>query len=109
MRSRLTRTQWLKRPIGASFAFGGKLITFSAASKRYRYNLRPLVDDHAHSTVKIVQVQTDSNVVAQAEALRGVMDGSAEVAEQHCQQKVCAKCTASDLCSTNAGCRVEQH
>ncbi|XP_015837847.2 protein transport protein Sec31A isoform X1 [Tribolium castaneum] len=58
--------KWLKRPVGARFGFGGKLISFD--------NTKPDVDQISHRTVQISQVITEPELVQKSTELEQALE-----------------------------------
>jgi protein transport protein SEC31 len=80
--------KWMRRPVGASFGFGGKLVTIANPQEPAAPN-----GDHRR-VVHMQRVISDTALVAEAEAL----DRSLETKDfkGHCEQKIASAATAEE-------------
>ncbi|KAE9308391.1 Protein transport protein SEC31 B [Phytophthora fragariae] len=80
--------KWMRRPAGASFGFGGKLVTIANPQEPAAPN-----GDHRRF-IHMQRVVSDTGLVAEAEAL----DRSLETKDfkGHCEQKIAAAATAEE-------------
>ena len=90
--------RWLRRPVGAAFGFGGKLVTFGAPLAAVRGDLRAGAVPFA-KTVNIASVTTDHDFVSRAlafeQSLAAVEAGTMDV-RAFCDGKVAAASGAGD-------------
>lgn len=70
--------KWLRRPVSATFGFGGQLVSTS--------NLPAASGKHQSGVVHLRQVVTEEDVIARARAL-AASDGSAEELRAFCDQR----------------------
>ncbi|XP_069482235.1 protein transport protein Sec31A isoform X11 [Ambystoma mexicanum] len=76
--------KWLRRPVGASFSFGGKLVTFENEKPTQQQQHSQAVQHHFH--VYVSQVVTEKEFLKRSDQLQEVVSkgGFAE----YCQQKI---------------------
>ncbi|XP_063776009.1 protein transport protein Sec31A isoform X7 [Pseudophryne corroboree] len=75
--------KWLRRPVGASFSFGGKLVTFEA-EKTQPTQQHPQAPQHFH--VYISQVVTEEEFLNRSNKLQDVVGTGAFF--EYCQKKI---------------------
>nr|XP_033818507.1 protein transport protein Sec31A isoform X5 [Geotrypetes seraphini] len=72
--------KWLRKPVGASFSFGGKLVTFENIIPQQQQT----VQQHFH--VYISQVVTEKEFLSRSDQLQGVVHSGGFV--EFCQKKI---------------------
>ncbi|NXY47166.1 SC31A protein, partial [Ceuthmochares aereus] len=73
--------KWIRRPVGASFAFGGKLVTFENAKSQQQ----PGVEQECHH-VYVSQVVTEKEFLARSNQLQEAVQSGNFVS--YCQKKI---------------------
>ncbi|XP_021501779.2 protein transport protein Sec31A isoform X30 [Meriones unguiculatus] len=79
--------KWIRRPVGASFSFGGKLVTFENVSVQPQQG----VEQQRRQHVFISQVVTEKDFLSRSEQLQQVVQSQAFIS--YCQKKVDASQT----------------
>ncbi|XP_030306696.1 protein transport protein Sec31A isoform X8 [Calypte anna] len=74
--------KWIQRPVGASFAFGGKLVTFENAKSQQQ----PGVEQLQHHHVFVSQVVTEKEFLARSSQLQEALQSESFVS--YCQKKI---------------------
>ncbi|KAM9378068.1 protein transport protein Sec31A isoform 2-T2 [Phaethornis superciliosus] len=74
--------KWIQRPVGASFAFGGKLVTFENAKSQQQ----PGIEQLQHHHVFVSQVVTEKEVLARSGQLQEALQSEGFVS--YCQKKI---------------------
>jgi protein transport protein SEC31 len=71
-----TPPKWLRRPVGATFGFGGKLVTFNATSTATTAPGAPnaSVASHSHANVSIRTIVTEPTLVARSQELEHAIE-----------------------------------
>ncbi|MEE6460145.1 hypothetical protein FKM82_000868 [Ascaphus truei] len=77
--------KWLRRPVGASFSFGGKLVTFETV-KPQPQQLNPPQTPRQHFYVYVSQVVTDEEFLSRSDQLQDVVSTGAFI--NYCQKKI---------------------
>ncbi|NWH56329.1 SC31A protein, partial [Geococcyx californianus] len=73
--------KWIRRPVGASFSFGGKLVTFENTKSQQQ----PGIEQECHH-VYVSQVVTEKEFLAQANQLQEAVQSEGFVS--YCQKKI---------------------
>uniref|UniRef100_A0A8C5MEL5 Protein transport protein Sec31A n=1 Tax=Leptobrachium leishanense TaxID=445787 RepID=A0A8C5MEL5_9ANUR len=76
--------KWLRRPVGASFSFGGKLVTFEAV--KMQPTQQPQQGQSQHFHVYVSQVVTEEEFLNRSNKLQDVVSTGAFV--DYCQKRV---------------------
>ncbi|XP_055450554.1 protein transport protein Sec31A isoform X21 [Psammomys obesus] len=79
--------RWIRRPVGASFSFGGKLVTFENVTVQPQQG----VEQQRRQHVFISQVVTEKDFLSRSEQLQQVVQSQAFIS--YCQKKVDASQT----------------
>ncbi|XP_071609662.1 protein transport protein Sec31A isoform X3 [Heliangelus exortis] len=74
--------KWIQRPVGASFAFGGKLVTFENAKSQQQ----PGIEQLQHHHVFVSQVVTEKEFLARSSQLQEALQSESFVS--YCQKKI---------------------
>ncbi|NWW55011.1 SC31A protein, partial [Pedionomus torquatus] len=74
--------KWIRRPVGASFSFGGKLVTFENA----KFQQQPGVEQQQHHHVYVSQVVTEKEFLARSNQLQEAVQSEGFVS--YCQKKI---------------------
>ncbi|NXC73685.1 SC31A protein, partial [Anhinga anhinga] len=74
--------KWIRRPVGASFSFGGKLVTFENAKSQQQ----PGVEQQQHHHVYVSQVVTEKEFLARSNQLQEAVQTEGFVS--YCQKKI---------------------
>ncbi|XP_053559342.1 protein transport protein Sec31A isoform X8 [Bombina bombina] len=77
--------KWLRRPVGASFSFGGKLVTFEALKSQSAQPQHPQAVQQ-HYQVYISQVVTEQEFLSRSNQLQDVVSTGAFA--DYCQKKI---------------------
>ncbi|NXD66055.1 SC31A protein, partial [Eolophus roseicapillus] len=75
--------KWIRRPVGASFSFGGKLVTFENAKTQQQ---QPGVEQQQHHHVYVSQVVTEKEFLARSNQLQEAVQCEGFVS--YCQKKI---------------------
>ncbi|NXU55385.1 SC31A protein, partial [Turnix velox] len=75
--------KWIRRPVGASFSFGGKLVTFENAKSQQQPGIEQQQQRHH---VYISQVVTEKEFLARSKQLQEAVQSEAFVS--YCQKKI---------------------
>uniref|UniRef100_A0A8C3WSG9 Protein transport protein Sec31A n=1 Tax=Catagonus wagneri TaxID=51154 RepID=A0A8C3WSG9_9CETA len=81
--------KWIRRPVGASFSFGGKLVTFASVRTQPQQGAEPQQPQQHH--VLISQVVTEQEFLSRSSQLQQVMQSQGFVS--YCQKKIDASQT----------------
>ncbi|NWR74330.1 SC31A protein, partial [Centropus unirufus] len=73
--------KWIRRPVGASFSFGGKLVTFESAKSQQQ----PGIEQDCHH-VYVSQVVTEKEFLARSNQLQEALQSESFVS--YCQKKI---------------------
>ncbi|NXD87422.1 SC31A protein, partial [Halcyon senegalensis] len=77
--------KWIRRPVGASFSFGGKLVTFeNAKSQQQQPGIEQQQQQHHH--VYVSQVVTEKEFLARSNQLQEAVQSEGFVS--YCQKKI---------------------
>ncbi|KAM6205891.1 protein transport protein Sec31A isoform 10-T11 [Sarcoramphus papa] len=74
--------KWIQRPVGASFSFGGKLVTFENAKSQQQ----PGIEQQQHHHVYVSQVVTEKEFLARSNQLQEAVQSEGFVS--YCQKKI---------------------
>ncbi|KAM9295666.1 protein transport protein Sec31A isoform 2-T2 [Morus bassanus] len=74
--------KWIRRPVGASFSFGGKLVTFENAKSQQQ----PAIEQQQHHHVYVSQVVTEKEFLARSNQLQEAVQSEGFVS--YCQKKI---------------------
>ncbi|XP_074946420.1 protein transport protein Sec31A isoform X21 [Phalacrocorax aristotelis] len=74
--------KWIRRPVGASFSFGGKLVTFENAKSQQQ----PGMEQQQHHYVYVSQVVTEKEFLARSNQLQEAVQSEGFVS--YCQKKI---------------------
>ncbi|NXS33452.1 SC31A protein, partial [Pomatostomus ruficeps] len=74
--------KWIRRPMGASFSFGGKLVTFENSKSPQQ----PGVEQQQHPHVYVSQVVTEKEFLARSNQLQEAVQSEGFVS--YCQKKI---------------------
>ncbi|NXJ65446.1 SC31A protein, partial [Rostratula benghalensis] len=74
--------KWIRRPVGASFSFGGKLVTFENAKSQQQ----PGMEQQQHHHVYVSQVVTEKEFLARSNQLQEAVQSEGFVS--YCQKKI---------------------
>ncbi|XP_027743055.1 protein transport protein Sec31A isoform X9 [Empidonax traillii] len=74
--------KWIRRPIGASFSFGGKLVMFENAKSQQQ----PGMEQQQHHHVYVSQVVTEKEFLARSNQLQEAVQSEGFVS--YCQKKI---------------------
>ncbi|XP_074010695.1 protein transport protein Sec31A isoform X4 [Numenius arquata] len=74
--------KWIRRPVGASFSFGGKLVTFENAKSQQQ----PGIEQQQQHHVYISQVVTEKEFLARSNQLQEAVQSEGFVS--YCQKKI---------------------
>ncbi|NXK93769.1 SC31A protein, partial [Formicarius rufipectus] len=74
--------KWIRRPMGASFSFGGKLVTFENAKPQQQ----PGMEQQQHHHVYVSQVVTEKEFLARSNQLQEAVQSEGFVS--YCQKKI---------------------
>ncbi|NWI24188.1 SC31A protein, partial [Sula dactylatra] len=74
--------KWVRRPVGASFSFGGKLVTFENAKSQQQ----PAIEQQQHHHVYVSQVVTEKEFLARSNQLQEAVQSEGFVS--YCQKKM---------------------
>ncbi|KAF1651000.1 Protein transport protein Sec31A, partial [Aptenodytes patagonicus] len=74
--------KWIRRPVGASFSFGGKLITFENAKSQQQ----PGIEQQQRHHVYVSQVVTEKEFLARSNQLQEAVQSEGFVS--YCQKKI---------------------
>ncbi|NXI55964.1 SC31A protein, partial [Chloroceryle aenea] len=74
--------KWIRRPVGASFSFGGKLVTFENAKSQQQ----PGVEQQQRHQVYVSQVVTEEEFLARSNQLQEAVKSEGFVS--YCQKKI---------------------
>ncbi|NXK48188.1 SC31A protein, partial [Chauna torquata] len=74
--------KWIRRPVGASFSFGGKLVTFENAKPQQQ----PGMDQQQRHHVYVSQVVTEKEFLARSNQLQEAVQSEGFVS--YCQKKI---------------------
>ncbi|NXE79943.1 SC31A protein, partial [Cochlearius cochlearius] len=74
--------KWIRRPVGASFSFGGKLVTFENAKSQQQ----PGVEQQQRHHVYVSQVVTEKEFLARSNQLQEAVQSEGFVS--YCQKKI---------------------
>ncbi|NXG74193.1 SC31A protein, partial [Baryphthengus martii] len=75
--------KWIQRPVGASFSFGGKLVTFGSAKPPQQAGLEPQQQPHH---VYVSQVVTEQEFLARSNQLQEAVQSQGFLT--YCQRKI---------------------
>ncbi|NXX56458.1 SC31A protein, partial [Scopus umbretta] len=75
--------KWIRRPVGASFSFGGKLVTFENAKSQQQPGIE---QQQQHHHVYVSQVVTEKEFLARSNQLQEAMQS--EGFASYCQKKI---------------------
>ncbi|KAG8454339.1 hypothetical protein GDO86_000831 [Hymenochirus boettgeri] len=78
--------KWLRRPVGASFSFGGKLVTFEAVKPQPAQHQQNPQAMHQQFHVYVSQVVTEEEFLARSNKLQDVVSTGAFLG--YCQKKI---------------------
>ncbi|KAM8940042.1 protein transport protein Sec31A [Pelodytes ibericus] len=78
--------KWLRRPVGASFSFGGKLVTFEAVKTQPTQPQQHPQGPNQHFHVYVSQVVTEEEFLSRSNTLQDVVSTGAFV--DYCQKKI---------------------
>ncbi|NXF40287.1 SC31A protein, partial [Nyctibius bracteatus] len=73
--------KWIRRPVGASFSFGGKLVTFENAKSQQQPGI-----EQQHHHVYVSQVVTEKEFLARSKQLQEAVQSEGFVS--YCQKKI---------------------
>ncbi|XP_026703256.1 protein transport protein Sec31A isoform X1 [Athene cunicularia] len=76
--------KWIQRPVGASFSFGGKLVTFENAKLQQQPGVQQQEQQHHH--VYVSQVVTEKEFLARSNQLQEAVQSEGFVS--YCQKKI---------------------
>ncbi|XP_027508577.1 protein transport protein Sec31A isoform X9 [Corapipo altera] len=76
--------KWIRRPMGASFSFGGKLVTFENAKPQQQPGMEQQQQQHHH--VYVSQVVTEKEFLARSKQLQEAVQSEGFVS--YCQKKI---------------------
>ncbi|XP_058152413.1 protein transport protein Sec31A isoform X17 [Dasypus novemcinctus] len=79
--------KWIRRPVGASFSFGGKLVTFENVKMLSQQS----AEQQQHHHVFISQVVTEKEFLSRSDQLQQVVDSQGFI--HYCQKKIDASQT----------------
>ncbi|XP_072718700.1 protein transport protein Sec31A isoform X6 [Ciconia boyciana] len=74
--------KWIRRPVGASFSFGGKLVTFENTKSQQQ----PGMEQQQHHHVYVSQVVTEKEFLARSNQLQEAVQSEGFVS--YCQKKI---------------------
>ncbi|NXX80316.1 SC31A protein, partial [Urocolius indicus] len=74
--------KWIRRPVGASFSFGGKLVTFENAKSQQQ----PGMEQQQHHYIYVSQVVTEKEFLARSNQLQEAVQSKGFV--NYCQKKI---------------------
>ncbi|NXJ99389.1 SC31A protein, partial [Corythaixoides concolor] len=74
--------RWIRRPVGASFSFGGKLVTF----ENTRSQQQPGIEQQQHYHVYVSQIVTEKEFLARSNQLQEAVRSEGFVS--YCQKKI---------------------
>ncbi|XP_010181369.1 PREDICTED: protein transport protein Sec31A [Mesitornis unicolor] len=74
--------KWIRRPVGASFSFGGKLVTFENAKSQQQLG----IEQQQHHHVYVSQVVTEKEFLARSNQLQDAVQSEGFVS--YCQKKI---------------------
>ncbi|XP_051474726.1 protein transport protein Sec31A isoform X4 [Apus apus] len=75
--------KWIRRPVGASFSFGGKLVTFEHAKSQQQPGME---QQQQHHLVYVSQVVTEEEFLARSNQLQEAVQSEGFVS--YCQKKI---------------------
>ncbi|XP_023782004.1 protein transport protein Sec31A isoform X9 [Cyanistes caeruleus] len=76
--------KWIRRPMGASFSFGGKLVTFENSKSPQQPGMEQQLQQHPH--VYVSQVVTEKEFLARSNQLQEAVQSEGFVS--YCQKKI---------------------
>uniref|UniRef100_A0A8C8E844 Protein transport protein Sec31A n=1 Tax=Otus sunia TaxID=257818 RepID=A0A8C8E844_9STRI len=77
--------KWIRRPVGASFSFGGKLVTFENAKSQQQPGIQQQ-QEQQHHQVYVSQVVTEKEFLARSNQLQEAVQSEGFVS--YCQAKI---------------------
>lgn len=78
---------WMKRPAGATFGFGGKLISFANQKSQYT-DATGAVQHREHGVISVSQVITEHDLVGRSEQFEhAIAGGEKQTLQSYCMGK----------------------